>query len=1245
MEIFSLAQYEFSLLGLPRAIISLVGLLVPLYLYLSERRNPLYQLYLLVIVPAFFWQFSYAWMMQAKSYDVAMFWFRLGHVGSYFLPTTLYTFSVLHTRAKRQLPFIYATYAISFFMAFFVDHPLLFSHLKKYSWGFYPIHGPLHSIQVGITLLTCFGLFFNLVRDFRKSPSQNRKKFDWLLIVAFSGGYFGALEFFPGYGIDIRPLGFIAVSFWSLIIFYALLRHRMLDLESVIKETFNYAILSLLVIASYIVFMSTMQLLLVGKIDFNHLVATSFALLAIFPLADYFRKKVQHFIAKAYHRNHLTDQETLSDFIEQLKELTNSKLLLQDLVHVVKMTTGVKHAAVFLRTNDRKKYVLCESRGSEIPVLSIEAQHGVLIWLKSHASVLEYDSLVHEGAHPEILKMASALMDEIKSSLIVPMNIGGDLIGFLALGERITEIPFNLTDIKVLGSLGKNAAVAVSNALLYEEVTEKNRALVKLDREKGNFLANTSHELRTPLHGIMGIAEAMLEGVDGPLNEKLAYHIKLIHQSGKSLADLVERLLDLQKLESERIDLEVVSFQIKDVLDMVNPLIEGVLRTKPDVKFVCDFPELPMVFGDVRLVRQVLVNLLGNAAKFTHRGQVRISAWMGNGPRGERKFANDPDRFVTIAVEDSGIGIRAEDRDVIFERFRQADNSVKRQYGGTGLGLAIVQKIVELHQGRIWVDSEPGRGSTFFFSLPQFSFEAQRANVSVAPQASDEQQIVSAHDSALSFHPMTQDRLYQVPKIKDLPVHHKGHGEKIVVVDDNLVNLEVVRSALESQGYRVGVFSDAETAWLDLQRHGADMVILDVMMPKVSGYDLCLNIRQHETLRRTPIIMVTAKSSLEDKVYGLNVGADEYITKPFNQEELLARVNTFIRIKRMQDEIEQMYREIKTISEVSSVINHELELDRLLVSILDKVFDLVNAERGAIFTKDDSTNHFSLRFSKGFTSQKRTSVFQKISSTVVQRTLTEGESFIEEDLSKENLDFVEMSGSLVCLPLTENQEIFGALYLYSSRPQALHRGLLRILLPLTQQLSSSIRKAKLYDQAVTDDLTRLYHKRYFIECLRAEKERSYRERVNFSVLMVDVDHFKKFNDTHGHQVGDSVLVQVAELLQDSCRISDVAARYGGEEFIILLRNTDLHEAEVFAQRYRQLVENFRLHHRGQQLKVTLSVGVCTFEPSEGLTAEDIIGSVDLELYKAKNAGRNCVVSKKVAAPEFEKEADFPQSLI
>jgi len=1243
VEIFSLAQYDFSLLGLPRAIISLIGLLVPLYLYLSERKNPLYQLYLLVILPAFFWQFSYAWMMQAKTYDVAMFWFRIGHVGSYFLPTTLYTFSVLHVRAKKQLPFVYVAFTLSFIMGLFVDHPLLFSHLKKYSWGFYPIHAPLHSVQLVVTALTCLGLFFNLIRDFRQSPSQNRKKFDWLLIVAFFGGYFAALEFFPGYGVDIRPLGFIAVSFWSLVIFYALLRHRMLDLEAVIKETFNYAILSLLVIASYIFSMSVLQLLLVGKIDLNNLVATSFALLAIFPLADYFRKQVQHVIAKTFHRNHLTDQETISDFIEHLKELTNSKLLLQDLVHVVKMTTGVKHAAVFLRTNDRKNYVLCESRGSEIPVLSIEAQHGVLVWLKSHASVLEYDSLVHEGAHPEILNMASALMDDIKSSLIIPMNIGGDLIGFLALGERVTEIPFNLTDIKVLGSLGKNAAVAVSNALLYEEVTEKNRALVKLDREKGNFLANTSHELRTPLHGIMGIAEAMLEGVDGPLNDKLAFHIKLIHQSGKSLADLVERLLDLQKLESERIDLEVCSFQIKDILDMVNPLIEGVLRTKSTVKFVCDFPELPAVYGDIRLIRQVLVNLLGNAAKFTHQGQIRISAWMGNGPKGERRFSNDPDRFVTIAVEDTGIGIRAEDRDLIFERFRQADNSVKRQYGGTGLGLAIVQKIVELHQGRIWVDSEPGKGSTFFFSMPQFPFEAQRTTIPVVPQIQGDNQL-NAGDSPLSFHPMTQDRLYQVPKIKDLPVHHKGHGEKVVVIDDNLVNLEVVRSALEGQGYQVCVFSDAETAWQELQRNGADLVILDVMMPKISGYDLCISIRQHENLRRTPIIMVTAKSSLEDKVYGLNVGADEYITKPFNQEELLARVNTFIRIKRMQDEIEQMYREIKTISEVSSAINHELELDRLLVTILDKVFELVNAERGAIFTKDDSTSQFSLRFSKGFTSQKRTSVFQKISPIVVQKTLSEGMSFIEEDLSKENLDFVELSGSLICLPLTENHEIFGALYLYASRPQALHRGLLRILLPLTQQLSSSIRKAKLYDQAVTDDLTHLYHKRYFIECVRAEKERSFREKANFSVLMVDVDHFKKFNDTHGHQVGDGVLVQVAELLQDSCRISDVAARYGGEEFIILLRNTDLNEAVTFAQRYRQLVENFRLHHRGQQLKITVSVGVCTFEPTEGLTAEDIIGSVDLELYKAKNAGRNCVISKKVISPEFEEGETFQQTL-
>src|SRR6185369_10924652 len=138
-----------------------------------------------------------------------------------------------------------------------------------------------------------------------------------------------------------------------------------------------------------------------------------------------------------------------------------------------------------------------------------------------------------------------SLMESLQASLLIPLSVSGDLIGFLVLGSRVTGVSFDTSDVELLRIVGKNAAVAVSNALLFEELNEKNQALVRLDREKENFLANTSHELRTPLHGIMGIAEALVEDDNAKLNERQRHHIQMIYQSGKALAELVEKLLDL----------------------------------------------------------------------------------------------------------------------------------------------------------------------------------------------------------------------------------------------------------------------------------------------------------------------------------------------------------------------------------------------------------------------------------------------------------------------------------------------------------------------------------------------------------------------------------------------------------------------------------------------------------------------------------------------------------------------------
>lgn len=1223
--IFSLSSYDLSLLGLPRAAVALGGFIVPLFVYWADPRNRPKRLYMMVVVPAFVWQFAYAWMIQANTEAVALFWSGIGRMATYFIPAVVYAFGVWHTEARRQYPLVGFGFLVSAVMSAFVYHPALFSHMHHYAWGYYGVHGPWHRAQLLFTGVAVFGLYFNLLKDFRTTRSQNQRKLDWFFMVAFAGAFiFGALEFLPGYGIDVRPVGFLGVSFWSLIMLWATLRYQRANLENLIVGTYSYLGVSSAVFVMYVCLVALAKWILFGSVAWSELLFAACALLVIFPLADSLRRQIQSAIARFYHRHRLTDHATLSHFSEHLKELTNSKLLLNDLATVLKQTTGVTHAAVFLRSDDRQSYILGDAHGAGSAPLGVAAQHPVMEWLKARDLVLSRDALVHDAEFPEIRWPAVSLMDDLGVAHLIPMPIAGDLIGFLALGKRVNGVPFDVSDLQLLRIVGKNAAVAVSNALLFEEVTQKNLALIQVDKEKANFLANTSHELRTPLHGIMGIAEAMLDGADGDMNAKQAFHVQMIHESGKALAELVEKLLDLQRLESNRVDFEISQFGMADIAASVVPIIEGVLnKNKRAVTLEVDLRDLPPVHGDIRLVSQVLVNLMGNAAKFTESGSIRLTGWLGSGLKGAGDVARDPDHFVTFAVIDSGIGLRAEDCEVIFQRFRQADGSVKRRFGGTGLGLAIVKKIIEAHGGVIGVDSTLGVGSTFYFSLPRHAFTLE------TPKATTREAGHARQSSAV--HPLTSDRVYAVAKPEQRQSLVKGEGETVLVIDDNPVNVEIIRSCLEADGYRVEASLDPVEGWKMLETRKPDLVILDVMMPLTSGYEFCQKMRAHAEMQRIPVIMVTAKSTTEDKVYGLSIGADDYLSKPFHKEELVARVNTLTRIKRIQDRLERAYSELKAINDLSSVINRELELDRLLVATLDRVVDLVKADRGAIFTIEQGTSEISLRFSKGFSSNRRTDVLKEISPEILRAAVTQKQPEVILDLAQERSEKrpSEALGSVICLPLALHDKSYGALYLYAERANALTADWLRVLTPLAQQISVSMHNAYLYDLAVTDDLTRLYLKRHFMELLKHELERATKQKSVFSVVMIDIDHFKRFNDTYGHPLGDELLVQVAEILLDSCRTSDVAARFGGEEFMVLLRDTDLDEAAVFAQRYRQAVEAYHHYHRGEALKITVSAGVCTFEPGVSLTLEQMLSAVDAELYHSKAAGRNRVSARKL----------------
>ena len=295
----------------------------------------------------------------------------------------------------------------------------------------------------------------------------------------------------------------------------------------------------------------------------------------------------------------------------------------------------------------------------------------------------------------------------------------GRVMGAFAAARDITSLKRSEADVRrerdrVKESMLKKISLLNERAKLIAQLGEANIQLRELDRLKSAFLANISHELRTPMNSIIGYSDLLLDGVDGRINEEQEKSLGKITDNAKHLLQLINNLLDLSKIESGKIEIEAVHFNLKGLIDSVVPFFEGMI-TKKGLTLDIDIEEnLPSVYGDEDKIKHVLINLLNNAIKFTHEGGIIIRAKISD--RGIQP--GESPIFAEVCVEDTGIGIKDEDLDKIFKKFMQADISASRKYEGTGLGLSIARGLIALHNGMIWVTSEYGKGSQFYFTIP-----------------------------------------------------------------------------------------------------------------------------------------------------------------------------------------------------------------------------------------------------------------------------------------------------------------------------------------------------------------------------------------------------------------------------------------------------------------------------------------------------------------------------------------------
>ncbi|MEW6619652.1 MAG: ATP-binding protein [bacterium] len=792
-------------------------------------------------------------MTVAKDKETAMLGVTILHLGLLFSFSSFLNFVLAitddQTNLNRKICFL--AYLLGLFFNIIDKIPLLavVSDVTITFGTYQPITGPSGPLFNLMFLSFMSYAILLLYKKYRKTDSfleKNRLKYIFFgMVVVILSSLSNILLVM---GIKIYPLAHLGLTIYALMVTYSIVKYRLMDITIIIQKGLIYSLLTALVTAIWLLAIFTFEVLL----HFETLSARILTIIIIILIFQPVREKIQLIVDKMFYRERHDLQELLKKVTGEISTIISRDTLMSSILNTINHTLHPVFVQLLLLEESERVYKPEFGLGENDKSIIIQQDEPIVAWFKNEKRELLQEEVRENPEFNGMRAVVTQAIERFKAIVSIPIIFKENLIGILNLGPKLSQTPYNQDELTFLTTLCNEVAVALENTKLYTDLQKETIKLQNLtqdlkiaNKSKSAFLNIVSHELRTPLTVIMGYASLLSNKALGEITTEQEKSVKIMLDKCRHLNELIGDILDLSKIErGKKYELKKQPVDFRKIIEETVLIFTPSAREKQISIQTEVAPNIPVVWYDPEIAKEIFSKLVDNAIKFTPAmGKITI------------RF-EDKDNYLQGCVEDTGIGIKPENLNKIFERFYQVDMSDTRKYEGTGLGLSIVKEVLEDSGGSIKVESQEDIGSKFIFTIPREEVPEE-----------------------------------ELPKIK---LKGKIPSEtKILMADEDYDNLKLAELYLKTNGYKIDIVQDGLEALKMLDKEKPNLVIVSLKLPKINGYNIVHILREHKETKDIPLIMLVPLAEEENLPTIYKAGATTHLFKPFDFKNLMEKVAEF----------------------------------------------------------------------------------------------------------------------------------------------------------------------------------------------------------------------------------------------------------------------------------------------------------------------------------------------------------------